>query len=222
VPSSSRFDNDVNDEADDASFVPEDSRDYSTAPRLPLPPGPHAFILLSNRMDGSYAIDRAEDAHEEAVADWPHTYTYLRHHEYPQPSRSDGLAVARDNEENDLFRQFLTDVVALLPVQEEDRQALVFNVLVKLHQIGIYTIRECLQDLIMINPRLIRINRSPLFHHTLNMIAQRAVEVLVPDPSIAPQPPRSSSSDKAYHFNLTTEERAPSATVKKAIPKWIS
>jgi hypothetical protein len=106
-------------------------------------------------MDGSYAVDRAEDEHEEAVAGWPHTYdTYFSHlaqwyHEYPRPSRSDELDVTRDNDESDLFCEFLTDVVALLPVEEEDRNAWVFNVLVKLHEIGMHTIRECLQDLMI-------------------------------------------------------------------------
>jgi hypothetical protein len=82
------------------------------------------------------------------------------------------------------------------------------------------TIRECLQDLMMINPRLIRVGQSPLFHRTLNMFTQRAVKILVPDPPIAPRP-RSSSSDEAYHVKLTTEEQDSSATVKKAIPKCI-
>jgi hypothetical protein len=158
---------------------------------------------------------------------WPlGTYdTYLRHyaqwyHEHPRPSRSDELDVIRDDDESDRFREFLTNVVSLLPVEEEDRDAWVFNVLVKLHEIGIYTIRECLQDRMMINPRLIRISRSPLFHRTLNMFAQRAVEILVPDPPIAPGP-RSSSSDEAYHVNLTTEERTSPATAKKAIPTCV-
>jgi uncharacterized low-complexity protein len=130
APSSAHFDN----EDDDESFVPEDHRDYSTAPRLPIPPGPHAFISLSDRMDDQCAVDQAEDEHEEAEAIWPHTYdTYLRHYaqwcdEYPRPSRSDKLAVTRDDDESDLFREFVTDVVALLPVEEEDRNAWVFNV----------------------------------------------------------------------------------------------
>jgi hypothetical protein len=111
-------------------------------------------------------------------------------------------------------------VVALLPVEEVDRQAWVFNVLVKLHEIGICTIRECLQVPMMINQRLIRIDRSPLFHRPLNMFPQRAVKVLVPDFPTG-NPPQSSSSDEAYHVHLTTEEQIPSVTVKKAIPKCV-
>jgi hypothetical protein len=98
APSSAHFDNEEGDE----SFVPEDHRDYSTAPRLSMPPGPHAFISLSDRMDGQCAVEQVEDKHEEAVAAWPHTYdTYLRHyaqwyHEHPpRPSRYDELAVTR-------------------------------------------------------------------------------------------------------------------------------
>jgi hypothetical protein len=235
APSSSRFVPDdapssahLDTEADDESFVPEDHRDYSTAPRLPMPPGPHAFISLSDRMGGQYAVNHAEDPHEEAVAAWPHTYdTYLRHyaqwyHEHPRPSRSDELDVTRDDDESELFRAFLTDVVALLPVKEVDRQAWVYNVLLKLHEISIYTIRECLQDIMMINQHIIRIDQSPLFHRTLNMFAQRAVEALVPEfPPIGNPGPPSSSSDKAYHVHLTNEERTPSATVKKATPKCV-
>jgi hypothetical protein len=70
-----------------------------------------------------------------------------------------------------------------------------------------------------INSRLIWIGRTPLFHRTLNIIVQRAVEILVLDPPLAPFPPRSSSSDEAYHVSLTKERNISSATPKQVVPK---
>jgi hypothetical protein len=91
----------------------------------------------------------------------------------------------------------------------------------KLFQIHITTIRECLQDIMRINSRLIRIGRTPLFHRTLNITVQHAVKILVPDPPLAPFPPRSSSSDEAYHVSITKERNVPSAKLKQVVPKCV-
>jgi hypothetical protein len=211
-------------EDDDETFVPEDLRDYSSAPRRPIYPGPHAVLSMSDHMDGLHAVDQTRREHEEELANWPHTYdTYLCtfthwYHNRPEPSRSDELNVTRDDDNQHLFREFLTDVVKLLPVPEDEQEAWVVAVLDKLFQIDITTIRECLQDIMLINSRLIRIGGTPLFHRTLNIIVQRSVKILVPDPPLPSFPRRSSSSDEAYHVSLTTERSVPSTTLKQVVP----
>jgi hypothetical protein len=73
----------------------------------------------------------------------------------------------------------------------------------------------------LIKSRLIRIERTPLFHHMLNRIVQHAVEILVPDPHLAPFPPRSSSSDEAYHVSITKERNVHLAKLKQVVPKCV-
>jgi hypothetical protein len=68
---------------------------------------------------------------ENMKRNWPtgHTYdTYLCtfarwYHNHTEPSRSDELNVTRDDDDNHLFRELLTDVVKLLPVPEDEQEA---------------------------------------------------------------------------------------------------
>jgi hypothetical protein len=177
---------------------------------------------MSDHMDGLHVVDQATREHEVELANWPLVYdiylcNFARwYHNHPEASRNDELNITRDDDDNSL----LTDVVKLLPVPEPEQEACVVAVLDKLFQIHVTTIRECLQvDIMRINSRLTRIGRAPLFHHTLNIIVQRAVEILVPDPPLAPFPPRSSSSDEAYHVSLTKERDVPTASLKQVMNK---
>jgi hypothetical protein len=179
-------------------------------------------------MEGLQAVDQVKREHEEQLANWSRVYdTYLRnfaswYYNHPASFRNDELNVSRDDDDNALFREFLTDIVKLLPVPEPEREAWVVAVLDKLFQIHIMTIRECLQDIMRISSRLIRIGQTPLFHRTLNIIiVQRAVEILVPDPPLAPFPPRSSSSDEAYNVSLTKKREVHTASLKQVVPKCV-
>jgi hypothetical protein len=183
---------------------------------------------MSDHMDGLHAVDQARREHEEELTNRPRVYDiYLCifarwYHNHPESSRDDELNVTRDDDDNHLFREFLTYVVVkLLPVPEDEQEAWVVAVLDTLFQIHVTTIRKCLQDIMLINSRLIRIGRTPLFHRTLNIIIQHSVKILVPDHPLAPFPPRSSSLDEAYHVSFTDERNVPSATLKQVVPKCV-
>jgi hypothetical protein len=72
---------------------------------------------MSNHMDGLHAVDQATREHEEELANWPRVYdTYLCtfarwYHNHSESSRDDELNVTRDDEDNHLFREFLTDML---------------------------------------------------------------------------------------------------------------
>jgi hypothetical protein len=127
APSNARLPVEVKE--DDESFVPEDLSNYSTAPHLPIYPGLHAVFSMSDHMDGLHAKDQERRQHEEELANWPSVYdTYLStfarwYHNHPEPNRNDELNVTRDDDDNHLFREFLTDVVKLLPVPEAEQEA---------------------------------------------------------------------------------------------------
>jgi hypothetical protein len=80
-------------------------------------------------MDGLQALDRQRREHEEELANSPRVYdTYLHtlahwYHNPSEPNRNDELNVTRDDDDNHLFREFLTDVVNLLPAPEAEQEA---------------------------------------------------------------------------------------------------
>jgi hypothetical protein len=129
-----RQEQDQEEDEDDESWVPEDLRDYPLALHRPIHPGLNAVLTMSDHMDGLHAVDQAMREHEEELANGPQVYdTYLSYfarwyHTHPESSRNDELNVTRDVDDNCLFREFLTDVVKLLPVPEPEQEAWVVAV----------------------------------------------------------------------------------------------